>query len=156
MEHTAECLHRTQLFTEAIAEYQARWPNYCRKCNGWGSKTVYDSIEAWGANCSMPSEEPCPDCLEKDLCPRCGVLMGLDWENITYAACPHCGWSEEEADGCPELDVDDCSCGEEVWNEAWYANPNAIPEYDTSEWEREQEGLAEDWLRMVGDDSEME
>jgi len=106
-EHTDQCKKQHVDLQVERARYAAKWPNYCRKCHGEGfTWYTYDPSPA-GVSLSPGSMEdcdPCPDCIEKGLCPRCGqkVWDGIDdWENNEPVMCPLCGWDESEPDSMP-------------------------------------------------------
>jgi len=76
-------------------EWKAKWPNYCRDCDGWGGSTFYESHGLPG-----PAErliEPC-ECVMAETdgpqkCPRCGELS-LD--NDGSGPCNNCTWDYDD------------------------------------------------------------
>lgn len=110
MEHTESCKKTTARLEKAIAEYQAKWPNYCHKCNGSGNLISYQSVPYGMGDTNMEVDDFCETCLGEGKCPRCGktVFKEDDYysDNMT---CPECGW-DERSEICPELD--DCGCWE--------------------------------------------
>jgi len=72
----------------------------CGRCNGTGYEQVYDTVEYWGANVSMPTWIACRMCLERGICPVCDEEK-LVFEPSTkskyldLARCTGCGWQEE-------------------------------------------------------------
>ena len=57
-------------------EYLKKYPNYCRNCNGYGG---------WETKTPDFQRKGCPECFEKELCPRCK-------ENLSDFECNICGW----------------------------------------------------------------
>jgi predicted RNA-binding Zn-ribbon protein involved in translation (DUF1610 family) len=125
VKHTAEC---NKLFEEAMAAHEAwrqRWPKFCKTCFGKGvHEYSYDPSPA-GVSLApgrMTDIELCPDCTEKDICPRCGHhIDGLarTWAELDVElSCPTCGWwwgctdsrrPMLDRDIMPMLDVE-CTC----------------------------------------------
>jgi len=100
--HTAECLARWRPYEERRRAWAAAHPNHCPHCEGWGGfASCYDPSPA-GVGLSpgcMPDWDPCPKCLERGVCPRCGqeTLVPDDEPE----ACTSCGWSMSDPDGMP-------------------------------------------------------
>ncbi len=127
--HTQQCLDNTEKYEQEKAEYEKRWPGYCRRCNGAGGHWYdYDPSPAGVslAAGSLTDCDPCPECAEeKGVCPRCGTKMHKDWWQDDEP-CPHCGWDwlrgESDALGPPE-----CYCWEHKdypgWGEVEYLSP---------------------------------
>lgn len=102
-------------------EYLDKYPGYCRACDGWGSD-VYDYSPAPGPG-TIPMTDPCPHCVEKGRCPRCGAQSyAPGWERddktgrvyadgILYddhgqpAPCIVCGWKDGD-DGRPPTEAE--------------------------------------------------
>jgi hypothetical protein len=61
---------------KAAADYQARYPNHCTTCQGWGGHNCPGDFVPYGStSAQLPgSFEACPDCEEVNKCPRCGTL----------------------------------------------------------------------------------
>jgi len=98
--HTGFCKQSRSAYYEKKAKFISQWRGYCRTCSGLGGK--YDMFDPSAAGVSlspgyMIEFEPCPDCLEKDACPRCGE-RGLDIDPDDRARCGHCSWTEENAE----------------------------------------------------------
>lgn len=69
-------------------EYKAKWPNYCKVCNGWGGKYIHGTF--W----EPPDFDYCNRCIEDMKCPRCGKdydHLGIETD-YPSDSCPHCGW----------------------------------------------------------------
>ena len=109
MEHTEQCEEDRVRIEKVREEYVKQWPNYCRRCNGWGGfGSTYDPSPAGVSlgSGSMEDFDPCPDCGEKNLCSRCG--WGVDFSNA-IETCPHCGAKFMGAIGIPRHE---CYCYE--------------------------------------------
>lgn len=101
-------------------EYIARYPGYCRACDGWGGD-FYDYSPAPGPG-SIQMADPCPHCVEKGRCPRCGAQSyALGWlfdsetgrifadglydDHGQPAPCVVCGWKDGD-DGRPPTEAE--------------------------------------------------
>ena len=105
-EHTAQCQRQHVLLQVERAQYAARWPNHCRKCHGEGfTWYTYDPSPAGVALSPgyLEDYDPCPDCVEKGICPRCGeqVWTAESWDSGDPVICPRCGWEEAKPDSMP-------------------------------------------------------
>ena len=122
--HHKTCIDAHENWEDQVSQYKHDYPNYCKSCNGWGGN--YSRYDPSPSGISLGSGymldyEPCEDCVEKGICPRCGKVS----DNIITAlsdgdcgVCEHCGWSMEEThvDGIP--DEPECYCDyyeEEKW-----------------------------------------
>lgn len=68
------------------------YPDYCRTCSAYGIEWREDYE-------GMLQDYDCPDCLEKDLCPRCKTLtmvMKQDTLSIEYQTCSKCKWRGDD------------------------------------------------------------
>jgi hypothetical protein len=66
----------------------------CKTCNGTGGITSTINGAPHGAGYwSMDYEEPCPDCVEKEICPKCDSKMIYD-EDTATDRCQVCGYDE--------------------------------------------------------------
>lgn len=110
VEHKKGCIELQKMEDRKL--YEQAWPHHCRNCEGWGGH--YGSFDPSPAGVSLSSGslvevDPCPECVEKSVCPRCGVkdeahvLTGDEFEN-----CTQCDWRWDEDHGMPELDI--CAC----------------------------------------------
>lgn len=109
LDHTKGCNHSFELHDTLVADYEQLYPNYCRTCQGWGGRwSKYDPSPSGVALSPGYMEEfdPCPDCLDKMKCPRCGGNVYHDEEN--YEVCPICLFKTEETDGLPQ--PPECYC----------------------------------------------
>jgi len=67
--HTPDCLAAQK----AAAEYRARFPKYCKSCQGWGGYIIPGVWRTWNGDGTPDEYTVCPDCEGQDLCPRCGA-----------------------------------------------------------------------------------
>lgn len=79
--------------------YIAKWPNYCRQCDGAGSHTFYESVPYGSTNVSMPVHEYCEGCTASQAegpqkCARCGALA---LKEDGSGPCSECGWNYDSA-----------------------------------------------------------
>ena len=116
---------------ERHAEYEKKWPNYCRTCGASGEQRTTENASPHGSGLNWPMDTVncCPDCTASNepKCPRCGVNWWLKFLNdamngylvnpspgLTAAAdelyndwlderkpCPFCSWMWDE-DTLPE------------------------------------------------------
>ncbi len=93
-------------YQKALAEWQAKWPNACKKCGGWGGHTYkYDPSPA-GVSLSpgcMTDFDPCeaPGCISEGNCARCGkpalsTIPGVCEEG--EGPCKECGWNYNDGE----------------------------------------------------------
>lgn len=107
--HTPECQGYNDARKAEIAAWTDHWPDYCKRCGGWGG---FASTSDHG---TIVEFDTCPDCIDKGLCPRCGqeLIIGPDvrahpgLESIT-TLCPACRWRDDDTLGCPE--PPECYC----------------------------------------------
>jgi len=94
--HTEQCLANTK----AEDEWRAKWPNHCKTCGAWGVQVTPGCSVPYGStSAQLPDDvDPCPDCEEKNLCPRCGTeRVWHDDDNADngfdgyHDDCPNCG-----------------------------------------------------------------
>ena len=104
VKHTWQCI---DLHLQ-IADYLFDWPNYCRKCGGWGGFSYP------GTYWEPPDYSPC-DCVREGNCPRCNHLHDKDWEG---EICARCGWRFDQ-DGLLDAECH-CSEPEDDW---WQEEP---------------------------------
>ncbi len=92
-----------QLWVAESSQYQADYPNYCRRCDGWGGRWVSYDPSPRGISLApgtMQDFDACPNCLDLGKCPRC--MTDLCDEGGDIAQCPNCSLdTEEEFDGYP-------------------------------------------------------
>lgn len=101
MVHSQKCLNEQAKIAKAIKAFDAKYPNFCKKCDGAGLHVSNGSY--W----VPPDVDPCDACVGQGKCPMCGKQHGDDWQGD---AC-ECGWNWD-GDGVehrPEYD-EFCSC----------------------------------------------
>lgn len=107
--HTETCLANQAKVEADRAVYALQWPNYCRVCDGWGIQMFsYDpspSGVSLGSGCFW-EVEPCFDCYENSVCPRCGNDLFPD-QSLEDTPCLHCGFKEGD-EGMPRHTECDC------------------------------------------------
>lgn len=110
IEHTEKCLAARAKEREALAAYEYKWPNFCRRCGGTGEDAwIENQAPAGGCHWGMMMSEPCPHCIGQGKCPRCGVEGQNNFEDCETLKCFACGWDEGMA-GAPEV-LNDFECG---------------------------------------------
>ena len=134
-EHTDQCQRQHTFAKVERARYTARWPRYCHTCKGEGALYyTYDPSPAGVslAPGSMEDCDPCPDCVERGICPRCGEQVWDDdsWDMFpsTPLVCGLCGWNEHKSNGLPP--EGECCCWAE-WERKelvdWAAWHDGVP-----------------------------
>jgi hypothetical protein len=109
MEHTEQCSKAAEQHKQDVYNYVTDWPNHCHNCAGWGGFEYQYDPSAYGMSLGYMTEfDPCPECLEQGVCPRCGkeVWDEDDWDGLVI--CPECGWDESKPDTVP--DKPECDC----------------------------------------------
>ncbi len=117
-EHTEGCKQTHEEHLARRGAYISLWSNYCRTCCGAGNTCWTEDPSPAGISLSSGSLvfcDPCPDCLERGICPRCGQQV---WDSNDFTgdpvACPECGWREESPDCLPP--EPECRC----WDRGGY------------------------------------
>lgn len=108
VKHTDQCRDKFIQFVADKLEYVINFPNYCRKCNGYGGTTYsYDpSPSGVGLGSGQVHDVVlCEACAENGFCSQC--LYTIDTSSDD--PCPNCGW--EWGQGLPE--EPECWCHEE-------------------------------------------
>jgi len=113
MEHTKACIEYMSKLKKARDDYEVLYPDYCHVCQGTGEILYsYDPSPA-GVSLSpgmMIDSDPCLECLQKGLCPRCRKpVPEWDVDFNESATCHFCGWQYLISLGCPVGD-DECNC----------------------------------------------
>lgn len=82
-------------------EYDIKWPNHCRTCNGTGVVRWQENQSPLGSGlCWMQDMiEVCDDCVAQGVCPQCGAkwLRGVEKDNEETFVCDKCGWDCDSA-----------------------------------------------------------
>jgi len=125
MEHFKDCVEAQKRYEDAVEAYRKKWPDHCKNCGGWGGfYGEYDPSPA-GVSLSpghMTEFDPCPECMEEGICPRCGEKV-WDWNEVAEDAqgpCSNCGWTEGEDEGLPEAPECWCECGKSELEESLF------------------------------------
>lgn len=115
MECTNTCKANRARYEQLLAEHVTKWPDYCRCCDGWGQFTYSYDPSPKGVSLSsgwLEDAEPCPDCVEKGVCARCGKDgLGLESEG----PCLYCNWDYDN--GLPT--EPECWCWAVADTERW-------------------------------------
>lgn len=108
MTHTAECMAYQQTLAEDRAEWQAKWPNHCKRCEGAGGFDIPATRD------TPPDYDVC-ECVDAGTCPRCGCPLDLvdqDGE-LLDGDCGGCGWTGRGSDDICPPGFDGCGCAED-------------------------------------------
>lgn len=67
----------------------------CSCCGGTGWVDCDTAVPYGDTWVTLADREPCPDCLDRGLCPRCGEAV--EWAGTLYAGgyhpvCTECDW----------------------------------------------------------------
>lgn len=98
--------------------YKAQWPNYCKKCGGWGTVSWTENQSPIGSGEYWPESftDLCEACIGLHKCPRCGHQHPQSWndfetkdDQVTIDPCAKCGFTSE-VHGLPDYE---CMCWEE-------------------------------------------
>lgn len=109
--HTPEC----DKWRAAMEAWKVQWPVHCPTCHGWG--VVYtegDWVPYGSTQIQTPGgNDPCPQCAEAGLCPRCMQPVRVS-EEFPFFTCIHCGYvaspdEKRNTPGCPQFE---CYCWE--------------------------------------------
>lgn len=110
---TQECQKRFSDYNKNMAEYEEKWPNYCRECGTKGVIAYYKDSSSCAASLSPSSyyfEEPCSYCWEQGKCPRCGNLFGFNDDGWGHKLpCSYCSWDYGMIVGMPPI-TPECLC----------------------------------------------
>lgn len=82
--HFQECIEDNEVQASMLAEFLARYPNYCRACHAYGYKLEQDYWGEW-------EWKGCEGC--DGLCPRCMTATLADKED--NQECSTCGWIDD-------------------------------------------------------------
>lgn len=58
----------------------------CERCNSTGFVTYYDWVPYGDTYVRMPVEDACPDCLDHDICPKCGEPLMWEGDFVSCSA----------------------------------------------------------------------
>lgn len=112
IKNSPTCLSFQQRQLAAIKEFEDGFPNACGNCGGTGAICYsYDPSPA-GVSLApgmMTDCDPCPVCIEKGFCPKCGKRT-LDQDGTV---CSFCGWDWDSNSGPRKPDFEGCCCNED-------------------------------------------
>jgi hypothetical protein len=122
VEHRKNCAEQKAKWEIERAEFVAKHPNHCRKCNGTGG--FYSQYDPSPAGVSlgagfMVDWDSCSECSDNGLCPLCGgIVFAVYDEKAVYVhdACQMCGYNTDMTDENPPAEFE-CFCYED--NEPW-------------------------------------
>ncbi len=110
--HSPECLKAEAAYDKERRAFEKKYPNYCRACQGWGSRVYRFDPSPAGMSLSpgyMEDWEPCTECVEKGKCPRCGSPLFEKRNKPDTLHCRKCKWNtNEKFEGIPERP--ECEC----------------------------------------------
>ncbi len=102
--HTYACNEQFYSRLKGQLRFAHKWPHFCRSCFGWGF--YFKGIDRRYPFSHIGPVTPCPDCVAKGLCPRCGEALD---EKREY--CAACGWHAGHAGSeGPAVSERDCGC----------------------------------------------
>lgn len=120
--HSAECIAEHKAIDDSRAAWLAQWPDYCRKCDGYGRHS-YTEMHGFGYGSGEELSDPCPECVERMKCPRCGqagLQEDAEPDGAGIGPCSCCGWNDDA--GLPPTSgevLQPCACvvaeGELSW-----------------------------------------
>lgn len=105
------CIKDQAKWRTALHTYVSAWPLHCKTCEGVGGIVYrYSPAGVSLAPGTMQGFDPCPDCIEEGVCPRCGEVVFSEeaWDAAGEVTCPDCGWNSETPAACPEQP--ECLC----------------------------------------------
>jgi hypothetical protein len=99
--HTMPVSNQQDQPQDPVAAWQARWPNHCKACGGWGvfRRSGQDPCEIAEHESGEITLRLC-DALPPGSCHRCGAPDGIDVADELSRGCRYCGWDYD--DGVPE------------------------------------------------------
>lgn len=110
-QHTLTCQALTSDRNAQIQAWDEKWPDHCERCLGSGGFLGRYDPSPPGVGLSpgwFYEWDPCPDCVEKSVCPRCSASIGDDPD----VPCSKCGWLENSKEPERPRPVE-CGCWEE-------------------------------------------
>lgn len=90
----------------------------CQRCNGTGWLFYEDDPSPAGVSLSpgmMTFIDPCPDCMEKGICPKCGGVLG-EADDDGNCKCTACDYDSKVAEAAGPIydEIDDPYDGEDM------------------------------------------
>lgn len=134
MKHCVACDKSQEAYRKRLAEFEAKYPNYCQKCSGLGSIYYQDDPSPAGVGLSagtMDFDDPCPECVEEGKCPLCGGQTEFS-DPDDRDICPTCGWkylmTSDEIRKAPQApEQPDCDCFEQYASDLEDTNTSETP-----------------------------
>lgn len=127
-------------FDAAVERYKTTWPNYCKKCRGWGGHTHWDR-DIYGEDF-----DPCAHCYDLEKCPRCSEKLFFNkarlcgeegglWprsrhpdHSFEQVHCTSCNWHEDKP-GMPDWPptVSECECWGRIYEQEYKERMRSDP-----------------------------
>jgi hypothetical protein len=106
--HTAQCLAAQARHEQARADFERLYPQACKNSKCLATGLLWSSYDPSPVGISLSpgvmwDAEPCPDCLGKEVCPRCGKPVveaeatapnGNHW-SVWLCMDGGCGWRDD-------------------------------------------------------------
>lgn len=79
-------------------EWETKWPNYCKACNGWGSIYTPGKYSGPYDQCYPETVDECSAMWESSLGERCHRCLGelTEATEDQQPKCKVCGWSYDD------------------------------------------------------------
>jgi len=117
--HTSSCMALQNRLSHQNHVFMLAYPHHCPECDGMGVHISRYDPSASGVSLSggyLEDSEPCPSCLEKDRCPKCGESVDwLEYSDIIqedHYRCPSCGWRDNDDSQSRFFGNYECDCWE--------------------------------------------
>ena len=118
--HTSSCMALQNRLSHQNHVFMLAYPHHCTECDGIGVHISRFDPSASGVSlahggCFMEIE-PCPSCLEKGYCPKCGE--SVDWLEYSdrfqedHYLCSSCGWRDNDYSQSRFFSDYECDCWE--------------------------------------------
>jgi hypothetical protein len=98
LKHAESCTKAHENWEKDMVKFEERFPAYCRTCEGWGGKWEQFDPSPAGIMLSpgtMTDFDPCPNCVDQGVCPRCKQTLDMDMKE-EYYICHDCNWTDED------------------------------------------------------------
>ena len=106
--HSDECMQNYGRSLQKREDYNKRYPDHCKACEGHGIVTWTENGAPMGAGFwPMEMRDCCDHCTGNGKCPGCmqPVFSEKDLENMDGSGkvyCENCGWVDDGEHGMPE------------------------------------------------------
>lgn len=118
--HTPNCLAVQNRLSHQNHVFMLAYPHHCPECDGLGVHISRYDPSASGVSLAYGGcfleIEPCPSCLGKDRCPKCGEsvdwLEYSDWLQEDHYLCRSCGWRDNDYSQSRFFSEYECDCWE--------------------------------------------